>query len=955
MNDEPRVMMVDGHSLVHRAFHALPEDLATSSGEPTNAVLGFTNIVLKGINDVHPTHILMAMDRPVPTFRHVKFAGYKATRPPTPLPLKVQFQRVREVAEALEMRIYEVDGYEADDVLGTLASEADRDGFQIVIVTGDLDALQLVTERVHVLTPGRGVSETTEYDIEAVRARYGIEPAQLPDWKALVGDTSDNIPGVKGVGNKGASKLIATYGNLEAMYAHLEELPARQRELLQVSKQKAFESRELATIVRDAPVSFDRAATRNTGGDRAKLIEIFRDLEFYNLIDRVQGTMPRSAPAAPARVARPGEPQQLGMFGASPETQNAVPEGSMTALFSIPSGPESLGAAGRSLQSGTETRIVTTSDDLEDLVAALSAVDLFAFDTETTSTDPMRAKLVGLSFATVPRQGWYVPIGHADGTQLQLDHVLKRLRPILTDENRGKVGHNLKYDYEVMASYGIAVRGLAFDTMVAAYLANASGRNLSLTALAMQKLRVEMIPIEALIGKGKSQLTMDLVDIETTGTYAGEDAAVSLELKSVLEQEMLTHGAGELFHDVEMPLLRVLADMELTGVKLDTSVLSVMSVEMGEIIERLEKRIYELAGRHLNISSTQQLGQLLFVELKLPSGRRTKTGYSTDNEVLESLRGKHEIVDHLLEYRQLIKLRNTYVDALPLLIHPESGRVHTDFNQCAASTGRLSSSNPNLQNIPIRGDVGRKIRRAFVPLEKDHVLLAADYSQIELRILASMSQDPRLMDAFLSGQDVHRATASAVFGVPLDLVTSDQRRIAKVVNFGIIYGIGENRLAYETGIPRVEAAEFIASYNRTYAGVKTFMDEMRKRAALHGYVSTLLQRRRYFPEIHSNNPGIRSAAERAAVNMPIQGTAADVIKIAMIRLDAELKRQVPDARMVLQVHDELVFDLPYDAVPQVSTLVQEIMEHALPLDVPLEVEMKVGDDWYDMAPLERVR
>jgi DNA polymerase I len=954
VNDETRVMMVDGHALVHRAFHALPEDLSTSTGEPTNAVLGFTNIVLKEITELKPTHILMAMDRPVPTFRHEKFAAYKATRPATPHPLRVQFQRVREVADALNMTIYELDGYEADDVLGTLAGEADRQGFATVIVTGDLDALQLVSERVHVLTPGRGVSDTTEYDVEAVRARYGINPQQLPDWKALVGDTSDNIPGVRGVGNKTASKLVAQYANLEGIYEHLGELPAKQRELLQAGEEQAYESRELATIVRDAPVELDLEQAQYTGGDHARLIELFRELEFYGLIDRLQGTMPRRPAPVPARPARAGDPEQLGMFG--DEADGDVPSAGNGdgRLISTDSLPGLFAETVRDLQSGTETRVVRNLDDLDVLVGELSEVDTFAFDTETTSTDPLRAKLVGLSFATVHRKGWYVPVGHAEGEQLELDLVLKRLRPLLTDPHHGKVGHNLKYDYAVMASYGIAVGGLVFDTMVAAYLANATGRNLSLSALALQKLHLEMIPIEALIGKGKAQITMDQVDIDTVGTYAGEDAAVSLELKGVLQRELQENNLTELFNEVEMPLVRVLADMELIGVKLDTSVLERMSKEMGETIARLESRIYELAGRRFNINSTQQLGQLLFVELKLPSGRRTKTGYSTDNEVLEGLRGKHEIVDQILEYRQLIKLRNTYVDALPTLINPESGRVHTDFNQCVAATGRLSSSNPNLQNIPIRGDVGRRIRRSFIPLEKDHVLLAADYSQIELRILASMSHDPRLMESFLSGEDVHRATASAVFGVPLSEVTPDQRRIAKVVNFGIIYGIGESRLAYETGITRMEAAEFIANYNRTYAGVKAFMDDMRKRAALHGYVSTLLNRRRYIPEIHSTNPGIRTAAERAAINMPIQGTAADAIKIAMIRLDAELRKHFPDAHMVLQVHDELVFDVPVELVPEVSARVQDIMEHALPLEVPLEVEMKLGEDWYDMAPLERV-
>ncbi len=447
---------------------------------------------------------------------------------------------------------------------------------------------------------------------------------------------------------------------------------------------------------------------------------------------------------------------------------------------------------------------------------------------------------------------------------------------------------------------------------------------------------------------------MDRVDIDVAGEYAAEDAALTLELKGLLEPELAKMELTELFHTVEMPLVRVLAEMELVGVKLDTQVLAQMSVEMSDIIGRLEANIYELAGGRFNINSTQQLGQLLFVQLKLPSGRRTKTGFSTDNEVLEGLRGKHPIVDELLQYRQLVKLRSTYIDALPVLINPETGRVHTDYNQCSTSTGRLSSSSPNLQNIPIRGDIGRKIRRAFIPLEKDHVLLTADYSQIELRVLASMSHDPKLVEAFRSGLDVHRATASAVFGVDLDAVTPDQRRIAKIVNFGIIYGIGENRLAHETGISRAEAAEFIANYNRTYAGVKAFMDDMRRRAVLYQYVSTLLNRRRYLPDIHSSNPGIRTAAERAAINMPIQGTAADIIKLAMIRLQNEIRDRFPDTHMVLQVHDELVFDVPLSRLTELARLVQDVMEHALPLDVPLEIDMKVGDDWYDMAPLERV-
>jgi DNA polymerase-1 len=572
-------------------------------------------------------------------------------------------------------------------------------------------------------------------------------------------------------------------------------------------------------------------------------------------------------------------------------------------------------------------------------------------DTETTGTDPLRARLVGLSFATEPARAWYVPVGHAEGKQIPIDEVLETLRPIFEAADRPKVGHNLKYEHQILSRYRIALRGIDFDTMIAAYLVNPNARGLSLSALALARLGVEMTPIESLIGKGKSQITMDLVDVNTVAAYAGADADMTLRLKSLLERELADRELTELFNRIEMPLVPVLAEMEETGVCLDPAVLADMSKEMTETLGTLEERIYQIAGRPFNISSTQQLGQILFGELKLPAGRRTKTGYSTDSEVLEGLRGKHEIVDLILEFRQLLKLKNTYIDALPSLVSPEDGRIHTDFNQTVAATGRLSSSNPNLQNIPIRGEIGRKIRRAFVPSQPDHVLLAADYSQIELRILAAMSHDPRLVHAFATGEDIHAATAAAVFGVPLEEVTADQRRIAKVVNFGIIYGIGESRLAHETGITRPEAGEFIANYNKTYAGVKSFMDEMRRTAALYGYVSTLMNRRRYMPDIHSNHPGVRQAAERAAINMPIQGTAADIIKLAMIDIHGRLQEQLPEAQMVLQVHDELVFDVPESAVREVAALVKETMGRAMDLGVPLEVEVKVGRDWYDMNPL----
>jgi DNA polymerase-1 len=937
------LMLIDGHSLVHRAYHALPPDMMTSAGELTNAVFGFTSIVLKEIQELRPSHIVMALDRPAPTFRHRQFAEYKATRPSTPPPLTSQFQRVREVAAALHIPIQELDGYEADDVLGTLALQAQQQHMHTTIVTGDLDALQLVSEDVEVLTPGRGISDTTLYDCEAVRRRYGLEPEQLPDWKALVGDKSDNIPGVPGIGPKAASELLAAHGSLEGIFAHLGDLPPRRRELLEPYAEQAMSSRMLARIVRDAPVSLTIEDAAFADVDRSRLMNLFAELEFRSLIDRIQSLMPASAPQPPPVMVDPAEAplRQLSMFGADGGGGNgARSEGSTTAT------PVPLGAA-----PDTRTRVVHTRADLNDLMRDLREAGTFAVDTETTSTDPLRARLVGLSFAAHRDAAWYVPVGHAEGEQLPITEVLNALRPLLEDPAFAKAGHNLKYDYAVLARHGVGLRDLNFDTMIAAYLVNPQGRGLSLSALALGKLGVEMTPIESLIGKGKSQITMDLVDIPTVARYAGADAGVTLSLMEILRVDLQTRELTDLFVKVEMPLVPVLAEMEMVGIALDTQVLVEMSREMTAVIGDLEGRIYERACDRFNINSTAQLGKVLFQQLNLPSGRRTKTGFSTDSEVLENLRGKHPIVDEILEYRQLLKLKNTYIDTLPTLINPETGRIHTDFNQTVAATGRLSSSNPNLQNIPVRGELGRKIRRAFVPGHPGHVLLAADYSQIELRILASMSGDPRLVTAFTSGEDIHRATAAAVFNVSANEVTPDQRRIAKVVNFGIIYGIGELRLAYETGISRAEAGEFIANYNRTYAGVKSFMDSLRKEAVLYGYVSTMLHRRRYLPEINSNHPGVRAAAERAAINMPIQGTAADIIKLAMIRLHSELRERFPDAKMVLQVHDELVFDVPASDVQPVAALVRDAMEQAIELTVPLEVELKVGTNWYEMEPL----
>lgn len=939
--EDVRVLLIDGHALVHRAFHAVA-DLSTSSGEPTNAVFGFTTMLFKAIETQRPTHIMMAMDRPTKTFRHEEFAGYKAQRPPTPRPLIAQFERIREMAGAFNIPIYEEDGFEADDVLGSLARQAHERHVRTIILTGDTDALQLVDTYVTVLTPRQGMADTKEYDREAVHARYGLEPEQIPDYKALVGDTSDNIPGVRGVGDKTASKLLKDYGTITGIYEHLSELPEKLRIAFEPVYDQAIQSKHLATIVCHVPVALDLDAGLHRAVDRSRVLQLFNELEFFSLIKRVQTSdllMPDDSNRSVASA------QQLSMFAsdaAQPVRSDVRTRGSYSDL-----------ASGRPTRTPeTQTHIVTDMGQLRALVQALDDSAHFAVDTETTGIDPLRSQLVGLSFAVVAGQGWYVPVGHDVGEQLSPEVVLQTLRPVLEDVRPRKVGHNLKYDWTMLHEYGVRLNGLLFDTMIAAYLVNPTSRGLSLSAQALSRLQMETTPIESLIGKGKQQLTMAQVDIDRAAQYAADDADVTLQLMHFLEKDLRDRELYDLFADVEMPLVSVLGAMEYAGIALDPQPLQEMSGDMTSMLSELESRIYKEAGRPFNINSTQQLGHVLFVQLELPSGRKTKSGFSTGIEVLEGLRGKHAIVDDVLEYRQLTKLKNTYIDALPELVNPKTHRVHTDYNQASTATGRLSSSNPNLQNIPNRGEIGRKIRRAFVSGGPNHVLLAADYSQIELRILASMSGDERLVHAFTSGEDVHRATASAVFGVPLSDVTPDQRRIAKVVNFGIIYGIGEARLAYETGITRVEAASFIAAYNTTYAGVKAFMDAMRATATENGYVSTLLGRRRYIPEIHSNNPGIRQAAERAAINMPVQGTAADIIKLAMIHLDRELAHHHTGTQMVLQVHDELVFDVPRDDLEPVAALVQRAMEGALGLSVPIEVDMKYGRDWYVMETLD---
>ena len=904
-----------------------------------NAVYGFALMLIKVIGEIKPDYLAVAFDRAAPTFRHVEFAAYKAQRPRAPEGLFDQFDRVRELVHAFGIPIFEVDGFEADDVLGTLARQADERGLETVIVTGDADALQLVGPRVRVLMPQRTFADTKLYDEAAVRERYGLEPAQLVDYKALKGDASDNIPGVPGVGEKTAVRLLQEFGSLEGIYARLESVPEKTRALLAQHEELARQSRHLATIVRDVPITLDLDACRASGYDRSRVVELFRELEFRSLLPRLPASLGKTEqrPVAEAAPAGNGQPQQMAMF--------AVVAAARPAAVSV-APPPALG----------DYRLVTTRDSLAELVNALASSSRFSLDVETTGVDPMRAALVGLSFAVAPGQAYYVPVGHApqaEGAeaQLPLEEVLARLRPLLADGGRGKCGHNIKYDVVVLAELGVEVSGVEFDSMVAAWLLEPSQRLLGLKDQAWSRLGLELTPIDGLIGKGRNQVTMAEVPVAAACSYACADADVALRLRDRLEPELRQAGLWHLFATVEMPLVPVLARMERAGVALDIPYLQQISRELYQRIGELEQRIYAEVGHRFNLNSPVQLGSVLFDELGLPSARRTKTGHSTEAGVLERLRGAHPVLDMILEYRHLVKMKSTYVDALPTLVNPRTGRVHTSFNQTATATGRLSSSDPNLQNIPIRTELGKRVRRSFVAGRPDHLLLSADYSQVELRILAHITRDERLLSAFAADEDVHAATAAELFNVPLAEVTYEMRRLAKTINFGVLYGMSEYGLSQRVDLSRQDAADYISRYLGKYDGVNRYIQQTIEQARREGYVTTLLGRRRPLPEIHAPVYGVRQAAERMAINTPIQGTAADIIKIAMIDLDRALCERGYGGAMLLQVHDELVLESPREALGELAELTRSTMAGAFPLDVPLKVDVAAGPNWEEMRAL----
>ena len=964
-------MLLDGNGLIYRGYFALPP-LTTSKGELVNAVFGFCSIVLRGIQDLQPDYLAVAFDLSGPTFRHEQFADYKATRQRMPDDLRDQFPKVREVVKALRIPVYELAGYEADDIIGTLTVEAETKGLETTIVTGDLDMLQIVSDKTRLMTTRSGVENTIIYDIAKIADRFELVPGQMIDYKALKGDPTDNIPGVPGVGEKTAAKLIREYGTLDALYERLDEVkPDKLRDKLREHRDQVFMGRSLSTIVRDLPVALDLEASRIGDYDRETVVRLFREYEFRTLIERLppisgesaaetvealrgvvaDGNVPAARVAGSARPegwgpGRPARPPsgaselQLSLDFASvpgavaPGAAIAAAGGSVDAEApSVAGGPDRLtddlpsALAAAIVDPGRiEVHDAAGIERLESWLREQAAVGvaLVLDDPRPRMGQPLSLALAGMDGRTVAVEG-------ADAATA-LRRLVERVgTPVVAHEVKPLLVAQFAEDEAA------APQRVAFDTQIAAYILNASLRSQTIADIVAEQLD-QILP-------DANQLSY--------AARAGLEALSAIAVREPLERRLAEEGLDRLFNEIELPLIPVLARMEAVGVALDREALAGLAAEFGAVISRLEQEIYVDVGHEFNLGSPKQLEQILFFELNLPKGKRTKTGYSTDASVLEDLRPAHPMIDKLLEWRVYTKLRSTYVEALPSLIAADD-RLHTTFHQAVAATGRLSSSDPNLQNIPIRTPLGRRIRRAFVAGGPDVTLLAADYSQIELRIIAHVSGDEHLRDAFARQADIHRETAARVLHKAAEDVTHAERSMAKMVNFGLAYGMSDYGLSSRAGIPRAEAQEFINGYFATYSGISYYMMAIKEQAQKQGHVTTLLGRKRQIPELHARNPTLRAAGERMAINMPIQGTAADIVKIAMIRLDERLRERGSRARMLLQVHDELLLEVPRAELDELVPVIRETMETALPLDVPLTVDIKVGDDWESMTPLTRV-
>lgn len=919
-----KLFLIDAYALIYRSYYAfIKNPRINSKGVNTSAVFGFINTLEDVLKREQPTYIAVAFDPKGPTFRHEAFEQYKAQREETPEVIRQSVPVIKEVIQAYHIPILEVPYYEADDVIGTVAKQAAANGFEVYMMTPDKDYGQLVADHIYMYRPKFG-GDYEVLGVSEVLEKYQLQSTeQVIDLLGLMGDTADNIPGCPGVGEKTAQKLLAEFGSIENLLANTDKLKGAQKKKVEENVEQIRFSKFLATIKTDVPITFDAELCKRVAPDEDRLVELYTELEFKTFINRLKG---ESSVASSSK--EPKAAVQYDLFATEP-----VVESEVSSLADITTMPHSY-------------YLADTAEKQIALCEQLLQEKSFAFDTETDGLDPLTAGLVGMSFAIREQEAWYVPV---PANREEATDIVLRLAPALQHPEIEKVGQNIKFDILALRKYGVRVKGPLFDTMLAHYLLNPELRH-GMDYLAETYLKYKTVPIEDLIGpKGKKQASMRTVPIEQIKEYAAEDADVTLRLKHYFAPLLKQEGLESLFFEMEMPLIYVLAEMEATGVKLDTNALKQSSEVLSQQLSTLEESIYDLAGQSFNINSTKQVGEILFDKLKLDEkAKKTKTGgYSTSEEVLEKIRGKHPIVDKLLEYRGIKKLLSTYIDALPALIHPETGKIHTSFNQAVTATGRLSSTNPNLQNIPVRDELGREIRKAFIADDDDCIFFSADYSQIELRLMAHLSNDPHMVEAFCSGADIHAATAAKIYGIPVEEVTSDMRRKAKTANFGIIYGISVFGLAERLSIPRAESKELIDGYFQTYPRIKEYMEESIRVAKEKGYVETLFKRKRFLPDINSHNAIVRGYAERNAINAPIQGSAADIIKLAMIRIHQRFEAEHLKSRMILQVHDELNFNVRKEEFDRVKEIVLDCMEHVLQLRVPLIADCGEGKNWLE--------
>lgn len=886
-----RLFLIDGSGYMYRAFHAI-RYLTNSKGLPTNAVFGFTRMLVKTLKQENPDYVGVVFDLKGPTFRHDLFQDYKANRAETPEELVQQIPYIKQVVEALSIPVLELQGYEADDLIGTFAKKAAKNDFDVVIVTGDKDMYQLIEENIQIYDELKdkwvGTKEAEE--------RFGVPVEKIVEVMGLSGDSVDNIPGVPGIGPKTATELIQQFGSVEGVLAHIDQVKgAKRKDNLTKHAEDARLSKKLVTIDTNVPVTVTLDELRREPPDPRSLTALFTELEFYRLLKEL------------------------------------YPEGEH-----LPSSVES------------EYRTLSKKEEFLTLISNIKSRGIFAFDFETTSPNPVLAKIVGISFCYEIGEAWYMPLRHRLLTARQLDFnwAIDQLRPIFQDSSIKKIGQNIKYEMIILSQIGIQLKGIAFDTMLASYVSNVAKRSHSLSSISLEYLNHKMIEYHDVVGTGKKEICFDEVDIPTATQYSAEDADVTYRLYEMLKPKMEAY--NNLYYTIELPLVPVLARMEVNGVRIDPEILGEMSEEAQKTIESGRERILQLAGCSFNPDSPAQLAEVLFDKLKLPVIKKTKTGYSTNEAVLEELSIRHPLPAEVLEYRKLKKLQSTYIDTLPKLINPQTGRIHPSFNQTVTATGRLSCSDPNLQNIPVRSEFGKRIRYAFVPRDKNHLLLSADYSQVELRIMAHFSEDPVLLEAFAKNEDIHRRTAAQIYNVPFDQVSEDMRRHAKTINFGILYGMGAFGLSKSLKVSTKEAQKVIDRYFENLPKVKEYIDTLIDKVRRDGYVTTLFNRRRNIPELQSNNGNIRKFGERTAINTPLQGTAADIIKLAMINIDRDLEEKKLKTKMTLQVHDELLFDVPKDEVEEVIKLVQYRMESVVELKTPLAVNIAAGSNWADI-------